>query len=183
MPRLSSAEKQHLLQVARHAIAKRLGATTRFAYDKPAPQPIPGTEGVFVTLTKDEELRGCIGCFSSKGDLSLTVARLAVQAASEDPRFPPLSAEEFLAVRIEISLLSKPVERELDGLVAMFPSKPGVTIRKHYSSATFLPQVWDELPDPEDFMGHLCRKAGLSADAWKDPGMHYETYTVDHWAE
>lgn len=179
MPRLSSADKRYLLKVARHAIADTVG----IAFDKPAPYKIPATEGVFVTLTKEEDLRGCIGCFSSKGDLTLTVARMAKDAAFNDLRFPPLSKREFLAVRIEISLLSKQMERGFDELVALFPSKPGVTIRKHYFSATFLPQVWEELPDRDDFMGHLCQKAGLAADAWKHPGMRYETYTVDNWAE
>jgi AmmeMemoRadiSam system protein A len=177
MQALNSAEKKHLLEVARYSIAEELG----IKYAKPAAlksKALEAKQGVFVTLHEQGELRGCIGCFDSDKTLDETVAQYAKWSAFNDHRFAHLSKAEFDKINIEISVLTPAREIDYDGLVKSFPKKPGVIIELDIYNATFLPQVWDDLPEPDDFMGHLCMKAGLKPDEWKKPGMGFYVYEV-----
>ena len=143
--------------------------------------------GTFVTLHKNGQLRGCIGSLTASEPLAESVRHNAVNAAFRDPRFSPLSADELAQVDIEVSILTEPVPLEYkDGedLIAKLRVKvDGVILRKGYSSATFLPQVWDQLPNPRDFLSHLCRKAGLAPDAWQTTKLEVSTYQVEYFEE
>ena len=176
--------RELLLRLARTAIEHYL------KYDKKyVPRDIPDDLQVyrasFVTLTIDNELRGCIGHLESVQPLYMDVIENAIAAAFKDPRFPPLTEDEFVTVKIEVSALSRPETvtfNSKDELLESLASKPGVIIQKNGMSATFLPQVWEQLTEPEDFLGHLCQKAGLAADEW-ERDVHVQTYTVEAFKE
>ena len=111
----------------------------------------------------------------------------ALNAAFHDPRFAPLSEQEFDRVRIEVSVLTAPRPLAFadgeDLVRKLRPKLDGVIVRKGYTSATFLPQVWEQLPRAEDFLSHLCLKAGLARDAWKHPGLEVSAYQVQYFEE
>jgi len=115
------------------------------------------------------------------------VKRNAINAAFNDYRFSPLTAKEFAKVEIEISILSEPEPLEYkdsnDLIKKLRPNVDGVIIRKGYASATFLPQVWEQLIRPEDFLSHLCAKAGLPSDSWKNSKLEVLTYNVQYFEE
>ncbi len=132
-------------------------------------------KGVFVTIYKKtsrgKELRGCIGFPYPLYPLGEAVARAAKEAC-EDPRFPPLSKEELNEIKIEISILSQPKKLEIKNrakLPEMLDKNKGYIIKRGFASGLFLPQVWKELSDPEEFLANLCFKAGLAPDCWLDP--------------
>lgn len=171
-----------LLARARQAIAHHLGL---------APPPADDTHlaqrgACFVTLTLDGELRGCIGSIRPQRALGEDVVSNAIAAASRDPRFPPLAADEFDRVRIEISLLSSPefldfnTEEEL--LRQLRPGQDGLILFAGCRNATFLPQVWEKLPDPARFLGALKEKAGLASGRTVD-GLMAARYNVQKWQE
>jgi AmmeMemoRadiSam system protein A len=143
--------------------------------------------GTFVTLTIDGQLRGCIGSLTSNEPLTSGVRRNAINAAFHDPRFPPLSASELDCVSIEVSILSEPqplyYQEASDLLKKLRPNIDGVILRKGPASATFLPQVWEQLPQPRDFLTHLCLKAGLASDAWQHSDLEVSTYQVQYFEE
>lgn len=143
----------------------------------------------FVTLTKSGELRGCIGSLAAHRKLGEDIAQNAMAAALEDPRFPPVRFEELSELRIEVSVLSEPRpfdrnpgETEADYLGRLRPGVDGVILRKGYHRATFLPQVWEDLPQVRDFIDHLLRKAGLRPTDF-DAEVQLETYQVQAWSE
>jgi AmmeMemoRadiSam system protein A len=115
------------------------------------------------------------------------VKRNAVNAAFHDPRFPSLSAAELERTEIEVSILTEPLPLEYrdwrDLVQKLRVNADGVIIRKGHTSATFLPQVWEQLPQPEDFLAHLCLKAGLLRDAWKSSELEVLTYQVQYFEE
>jgi AmmeMemoRadiSam system protein A len=137
----------------------------------------------FVTLTKYGQLRGCIGSLQAYQPLALDVQERAVQAAVEDPRFPPLRPEELPAIEIEVSRLTEPVplhyDRPEDLPKALHPRVDGVILQDGFRRATFLPQVWDELPDPEEFLSHLCMKMGAHPDLWRRKMLNVQVYHVE----
>jgi AmmeMemoRadiSam system protein A len=143
--------------------------------------------GTFVTLTIDGQLRGCIGNLTSSESLATGVRRNAINAAFHDPRFSALSPSELDRVTIEVSILSEPrplYYRETAGLLKKLrPHIDGVILRKDFASATFLPQVWEQLPQPQDFLAHLCLKAGLASDAWQHSELEVSTYQVQCFEE
>lgn len=143
--------------------------------------------GVFVTLTIDQQLRGCIGTLSAEESVVEGVTRHAINAAFGDPRFPPLSQAELARVSIEVSVLTEPGPLEYDGasdlLARLRPGIDGVILAAGYRSATFLPQVWSQLPDTVDFLSHLCLKAGLAPDAWRSGALVIKTYQVQHFSD
>jgi AmmeMemoRadiSam system protein A len=140
----------------------------------------------FVTLAHAGRLRGCVGSVRARRALGEDIDDNAVAAASRDPRFAPLTAAEFDAVRIEVSLLSRPQMIERAGEAALLevlrPGEHGVILHGGCRSATFLPQVWAQLPEPARFLGELKRKAGLAPD---HPGedLLFATFTVEKWSE
>jgi len=143
--------------------------------------------GTFVTLKIEDRLRGCIGSLTSNESILTGIRRNALNAAFRDPRFPPLTADEFGHVDIEISILTKPqpiVYTDYSDLLSKLRvNVDGVIIRKGRAGATFLPQVWKQLRQPDIFLSHLCAKAGLSADSWKNTKLEVLTYQVQYFEE
>lgn len=189
---LSFEQGQWLVKLARQTIAER--------FAKKIPQKdmealdtvltdacYQVTCGTFVTLTLNKQLRGCIGSLISDEPIRTGVRRNAINAAFHDPRFAPLSAADFEKVKIEVSILSEPQRlnyRDSEDLVKKLrPGVDGVIVRKDHASATFLPQVWEQLPETDDFLSHLCTKAGLAADAWRQTRLEISTYQVQHFSE
>ncbi|MBF0124897.1 MAG: AmmeMemoRadiSam system protein A [Magnetococcales bacterium] len=125
----------------------------------------------FVTLSMDGQLRGCIGSLEPYRPLAADVLENGVAAALHDPRFQPLTAVDLAKTQIEVSLLTPPQPfpyRDGADLIARLqPGHHGVILMQNGRRATFLPQVWHQLPNPVDFLTHLCAKAGLSGDCWQ----------------
>jgi hypothetical protein len=172
-----------LLIRARNAIAEELGQPTAAEPDADALKQ-PGA--VFVTLTRNGELRGCIGSLEAWRPLDIDVRSNARAAAFSDPRFPPLSEMELPTTRVEVSLLtpSTPIRfsSEEDAINQLRPGLDGVILECGSHRGTFLPQVWDNLPERRMFLSHLKRKAGLPADYWV-PGIKLSRYEVQKWRE
>jgi len=143
--------------------------------------------GVFVTLHKNGTLRGCIGNIEPVKTVVQGVRENAVFAAFKDSRFAPLSLDELGLIDIEISILSKPEKVAYENCLELVSSLrrgvDGVIIEKDYHRATFLPQVWEQLPEPEEFLSHLCMKAGLGARGWESNGLIVHTYQVQSFGE
>ena len=143
--------------------------------------------GTFVTLKIGGQLRGCIGNLVGYESIVDGIRSNTVNAAFHDPRFRRLTSKELDRITIEVSVLTLPQPLEYsgsEGLVAKLrPGIDGVTIRKGAAGSTFLPQVWEQLPDPETFLSHLCMKAGLAADAWHHGDLEIETYQVQYFEE
>ena len=140
-----------------------------------------------MTLTKANKLRGCIGKILRQTQLYKDVMQNAENAAFFDPRFPPLSIEEFEEIKIEISVLTKPerlVYKNTKELLKILENnKPGVIIKSGLKSATFLPQVWEQLEDPKEFISSLCQKMGSSPELWKKKPLDIKTYEVIRFSE
>lgn len=172
-----------LLTVARNAIASHLGEP-----EKPhAIQPwIKKPGACFVTLTQQGDLRGCIGSLEAHRPLLDDVRANAIAAAVHDPRFAPLSAQELSRTRIEVSLLSRTeviaFDSERHALAQLRPGVDGLVLEYGHSRGTFLPQVWESLPAPADFLAHLKRKAGLPVNFWHED-IRLSRYTVSKWQE
>ena len=136
----------------------------------------------FVTLLLDGELRGCIGSIEAHRPLGEDVARNARAAAYRDPRFPPVTADEIPRLQVEVSVLSPreplPAASERDALAQMRPGIDGICLDYGEMRSTFLPQVWESLPEPGEFLGELKRKAGLPRTFWH-PDLRLSRYTVD----
>ncbi|HQZ02038.1 MAG TPA: AmmeMemoRadiSam system protein A [Thauera sp.] len=173
-----------LLGLARAAIAHQLGLGPR-----PVPPPDPRLDergATFVTLTLDGDLRGCIGSLRRTRKLGEDVITNAIAAASTDPRFAPLSRSEFDRVAVEVSLLSEPEFIDFDTEASLLrqirPQTDGLILFAGCRSATFLPQVWAQLPEPADFLDALKRKAGLPVERPVD-GLMAARYSVRKWHE
>jgi AmmeMemoRadiSam system protein A len=172
-----------LLPLARAAIARELGKAHPAAADAPW---LREQGACFITLKQEEKLRGCIGTLRAHRALAEDVRANAVAAAFRDPRFKPLSVTEFESVEVEISLLS-PLEPmtfadEQDALAQLRVGQDGVVFEYGYHSSTFLPQVWEDLKEPMEFIAHLKYKAGLPPDFW-DREVKLMRYTVSKWRE
>jgi len=143
--------------------------------------------GTFVTLTIDGQLRGCIGTLNPSESALEGVRRNAINAAFNDFRFNKLSPYELDRVNIEVSILTEPeplIYKDKDDLISRLRVNiDGVIIKKGSASATFLPQVWKQLSNPEDFLSHLCSKAGLESDIWKKDKLEVMTYQVQYFEE
>nr|MBF0222755.1 AmmeMemoRadiSam system protein A [Desulfobulbaceae bacterium] len=138
--------------------------------------------GTFVTLKKLQNLRGCIGTLVSDKTIAEGVRSNALNAAFNDYRFKPLTADELKELEVEVSVLSTPETLEYKDwqelVTKIQVGTDGVILRKGSASATFLPQVWQQLPHPESFLSQLALKAGLPEDAWKTGSTDIETYQV-----
>lgn len=139
-------------------------------------------QACFVTLTKNGKLRGCIGSLKPRQELYKDLIENTISAAFHDPRFSPLKKEELSAIVIEVSILSVPRQLSFSDsfelLKLITPGSDGVTIQKGYASATYLPQVWEDIPNKEEFLSSLCIKAGLDQNSWRKPGMKVSIYRV-----
>jgi MEMO1 family protein len=174
---------QVLLAHARHAIESLFRASGAALPDAPFLDE-PGA--TFVTLRLDGELRGCIGTLAAEHPLRHDVVRNARSAALRDPRFEPLSEEELTGLSIEVSLLSTPeplsFTDEADLTRQVEARRHGLVLEYGRHRSTFLPQVWEQLPDARDFLRHLKAKAGLSPDFWS-PDLRVSRYAVEKWSE
>jgi len=186
----SETQGRVLLKLARQTLVDKLGGGKPAAADLVAALDDDRFNlpcGTFVTLKINDQLRGCIGNLTSTETVLEGVRRNAINAALRDPRFSPLSKDELERTRIEVSILSEPqplAYRDGPDLIKkLHPHVDGVIIRKDHASATFLPQVWEQLPRPEDFLSHLCMKAGLPSDAWKNTELEVLTYQVQYFEE
>ena len=173
MEPMYSAHKQELLQWARTALA--YGVAHGHAPPVHTAEFSPGLceqRAVFITLMKDGRLRGCIGHLEATQPLVNDIAENAVAAALEDPRFPPVTSAEIPAISIAISVLTPPeplaFKDEADLLQKLRPGIDGLIIGEGRRRATFLPSVWEELPDPRDFLQHLKMKAGWPPGYWSE---------------
>ncbi|WP_462323485.1 AmmeMemoRadiSam system protein A [Desulfoplanes sp.] len=163
---LTDGEKGYLKNLAVQSIGHRLGLGPAPDMD-PVSQKLTEKYGAFVTLSKNKQLRGCIGHIAGQVPIVETVAKMACSAAFEDPRFPPVTAGEFGGLGVEISILS-PLERVQD-LSAITPGIHGLYMRRGGKSGLLLPQVATEWGwDRETFLAQTCHKAGLPPEAWKD---------------
>jgi len=172
-----------LLPIARASIADALGRPLKADEDAIWLQD---KAACFVTLTQEGKLRGCIGTLEAYRTLLEDVKANARAAAFHDPRFTPLKNKELDYTEIEISLLSPPqplvYSGEQEALAQLQPGVDGVVFEFGRYRSTFLPQVWEQLPDPEEFMAHLKQKAGLFPDFWADQVRLYR-YSVSKWKE
>lgn len=187
--RLSEEEGRHLLSEARRTIEGALfGKKGAAPSEKKGLSPVfHERRGTFVTLTKDGQLRGCIGHIIPRESMIDGVRTNAINAAFRDPRFPPVSGDEWGKIRIEVSILTDPRPLQYsdaqDLLDKLRPGVDGVIIKKGLHQATFLPQVWEQLPKKEEFLGHLCMKAGLDGSAWRRGDLEVSTYQVQAFEE
>jgi AmmeMemoRadiSam system protein A len=172
-----------LTALARASIASQFGEA---APDLPHPPWLGQAGAVFVTLTQAGELRGCIGTLEAHRPLAEDVEENARMAAFLDPRFQPLMRDELERTRVEVSVLSRPEAMsftdESDALRQLHPGMDGVILEYGRHRATFLPQVWEQLPEPGQFMAQLKRKAGLAPDFWAE-GVRLSRYTVEKYEE
>ena len=172
-----------LLPIARSAISGALG---RVHSAEEGASWLQEKGACFVTLTQNEQLRGCIGTLEAHRPLLADVKANAQAAALRDPRFSPLTAAELEKTDIEVSLLSAmqalKFSGERDALMQLQPGVHGVVFEFGRHRSTFLPQVWEQLPNVEEFMAHLKYKAGLPPEFWADD-VRLSYYTVSKWKE
>jgi AmmeMemoRadiSam system protein A len=185
---LTNNDRTFLLTLARESIEN-------YIHDKPLPEfskselsKILREDGAsFVTLTYNGYLRGCVGALEPYQSLAEDVREHAIAAAFQDYRFPPLQASEVGEIKIEISYLTKPEILKYNNpnelLEILRPNIDGVVIRDGARRATFLPQVWEKIPDPEEFLEQLCTKMGSAADLWRRKKLEVLTYQVEEFHE
>lgn len=173
-----------LLAIARAAIAQALGQPHDVIDE--AAEPLHKFGACFITLNQNGKLRGCIGTLEARRSLLVDIKANAVAAALHDPRFPPLTLAELDITDIELSLLSsmQPLrfESEAHALGQLRPGIDGVVLEYLRFHSTFLPQVWEQLPTPAEFLAHLKYKAGLPPDFWSEK-LRLHRYTVQKWKE
>jgi AmmeMemoRadiSam system protein A len=181
---ISHEDRQILLELARRSIeaAARKRALPRIRLSDYS-IILQQNGASFVTLTIQGTLRGCIGALEAYQPLVLDVVDHAAAAASEDFRFSPVAPSEIQMIGIEISVLTRAVNLEYastDELLSrLVPHEDGVILRDGRMRATFLPQVWEQLPDKEEFLSHLCLKMGASTSDWKTKHLEVLTYHVE----
>ena len=185
---LNADEKQTLLRLAREALQQGVAGQTMPVLNlQNLPPALRATGASFITLTIAGELRGCIGALEPYQPLAEDVREHAVAAALEDPRFPPVSREEVGRIKIEISRLTLPRDLEYtdaeDLLGKLHPHVDGVILRDGMRRATFLPQVWEKIPDKEQFLDNLCYKMGAAPDTWRRKHLEVLTYQVEEFEE
>lgn len=191
-PGLTQAQGRSLVALARNTLMEKFNRNVsrdaKMELDAQLEdKALQVTSGTFVTLKIDGQLRGCIGSLVAHESLTDGVRSNTVNAAFHDPRFGPLTQQELDQVSIEVSVLTEPqplLYDDADDLMVQLRARiDGVTIRKGLASATFLPQVWKQLPDVEAFLSNLCAKAGLSSDRWRRGDLDVETYQVQYFTE
>ena len=188
--KLSKEDGALLLKLARENILREFGKendSLGFFKTKVSTLVLEESRGTFVTLHKKGDLRGCIGNIDPVKTIFKGVMDNARNAAFNDSRFSPLSYEELKDTSIELSILTQPQKLDYtdarDLIAKLRPDVDGVIIKKQYHSATFLPQVWEQLKDPKIFLNHLCTKAGLPQDEWKSGDLNVSTYQVQLFEE
>jgi AmmeMemoRadiSam system protein A len=181
-PDLGEAEEELLLDLAEVAIRACLEGTRFPGPDTHRlPEPLLRPCGAFVSLHVDDDLNGCIGNLDADDPIGACVPRLAIQAAFEDPRLPRLRRADLAHLVIEISLLSPrtavPASTRSELFAHLIPFEHGLVLAARDRRGVFLPSVWEQLPDPDDFVDHLLHKAGLPRDEWPST-MSAELFTT-----
>jgi AmmeMemoRadiSam system protein A len=186
---LTPEEQKTLLRLAREAMERGVRGEELPPLDLAALPSILREEGsTFVTLMSHEQLRGCVGSLEAYQSLAEDVRVHAVAAALKDPRFPPVQEEELSGIQIEISRLTRPIPLEYkdaeDLLSKLRPHVDGVILRDNfYHRATFLPQVWEKIPDPVEFLNNLCYKMGVEPELWRRRHFEVLTYQAEEFHE
>ncbi len=174
--------KQQLLQLAGESIKKGLCGETLAVSATDYPEPLRVLRATFVTLHIEAQLRGCIGTLEARRTLVEDVAGNAWSAAFRDPRFSALTWPEYERLDVHISILSPPeplqFSSEEELLAQLRPRVDGLIIEEGYNRGTFLPSVWEQLPEPREFLRHLKRKAGLHPDYWSSR-IRVQRYTTE----
>ena len=187
--KLTHEEQRILLRLAREAMERGVRGEDLPPLDLSSlPLPLREEGSSFVTITLHGQLRGCIGALEAYQPLAEDVRAHAVAAALKDPRFPSVEEEELSGIQIEISRLTRPIPLEYkdanDLLSKLRPHLDGVILRDDsYHRATFLPQVWEKIPKPSEFLDNLCYKMGLEPDIWRRKHFQVLTYQVEEFHE
>jgi len=188
--KISKSDGILLLELARESILhgfKKNENRLKFLKNRVSSMILKENRGTFVTLHKNRKLRGCIGNIEPVKNIFQGIRDNAKHAAFSDTRFTPLSQKELAETVIEVSILTQPENLDHndnhDLLKKLKPGIDGVIIKKKHHSATFLPQVWEQLKDPEIFLKHLCTKAVLPQDEWKSGALGVATYQVQLFEE
>jgi AmmeMemoRadiSam system protein A len=187
--KLTLEEQKILLRLAREAMERGVKGQELLPLDPSALSPNLCEAGSsFITLTVHGELRGCIGSLDADKSLVEDVRDHAVAAALKDPRFPPVREEELSGIQIEVSRLTRPIPLEYedanDLLSKLHPFLDGVILRDtSYRRATFLPQVWEKIPEREEFLNNLCYKMGVKYDLWRSKHLEVLIYQVEEFHE
>jgi uncharacterized protein len=185
---LTEDERILLLKIARQAIDSIVRGENPAAFDLgKMPARLREKGASFVTLTIHGGLRGCIGALEAYLPLAEDVREHAIAAATQDYRFSPVRPDEVEKLKIEISRLTAPVEldyKDANDLIGRLrPGIDGVILQDGAHRATFLPQVWEKLPDPEVFLCYLCNKMGASENLWRWKKIRVRTYQVEEFHE
>ncbi|MBT7073278.1 MAG: AmmeMemoRadiSam system protein A [Anaerolineae bacterium] len=187
--KLTSAEKEILLKIARRALEEKICGDEHLPLNaETQATPLLQADGAtFVTLRIKGELRGCVGTLEAYRPLTQDVRKHALAAALNDHRFLKVQAHELDQIDIEISRLTPPAPLDYidadDLLKKLRPNIDGVIIKDGHRRATFLPQVWEQLPKTEDFLYHLCKKMGGSGNLWQDKKLDILIYQVEEFKE
>lgn len=188
LSQLSQDEKNILLKLAREAleIAVRGDPVPKLDLERVSPA-LREAGASFVTLTSAGFLRGCIGALEPYQSLAEDVREHAVAAALDDPRFAPVQPDELPGLDIEISRLTpaQPLEYSspLDLIEKLRPGMDGVILKDNFRRATYLPQVWEKIPDPVDFLDSLCLKMGSAQNLWRRKHLQVSVYQVESFSE
>lgn len=185
---LSAEERRILLRLARQALEEGVNGRPLKPLDlESLPAALRAAGASFVTLTKGGQLRGCVGTLEARQPLAEDVREHAVAAALEDFRFPPVTPDELPELRLEVSVLTplQPLEytSPAELVEKLRPGVDGVLLRDGWRRATFLPQVWEQLPQPEEFLDQLCWKMGAAPDTWRRKKLEVWTYQVESFEE
>ena len=187
---LSNEQGQILIRLARQVIEENLEIKpTDPVHDEELTDPVfQEHKPLFVTLNKNGKLRGCIGCLVSTESIIEAIKRHAINAAFFDQRFSPVTEDEVPDLEINISLLTDPQPLEYtdskDLEKKLQPGIDGVILRDpSMGAATFLPQVWEQLPSVPQFLDHLCGKAGMPEGTWQERHLEIQTYQVQYFKE
>ncbi|MFH1524904.1 MAG: AmmeMemoRadiSam system protein A [Chloroflexota bacterium] len=186
--KLTLEEKQTLIRLARQALETGVRGLPLPTLDPAALTPVLRADGAsFVTLTVNGDLRGCIGALEPYQSLVEDVREHAVAAALEDYRFPNVQERELAQIKIEVSRLTIPAPLEYKDpdvlLDKLHSGTDGVILRDGFHRATFLPQVWEKVPEKADFLSNLCYKMGAAPDTWKRKHLEVLTYQVEEFHE
>ena len=185
---LTDGEKQTLLRLAREAMEHAVRGKKLPPLDNNSLTPRLRENGAsFVTLTINGNLRGCIGALEAHQPLAEDVREHAVAAALEDPRFRPVDETELSRIKLEVSRLTAPYPLEYSSSeelrAKLRPHVDGVILKDDYRRATFLPQVWEKIPDADDFLDHLCTKMGAKPNLWQSMKLQVYVYQVEEFHE
>lgn len=188
--KLTFEEQKFLLRLARESMERGVKGQELPALDLDSlPLHLREEGSSFITLASRGQLRGCIGSLEAHQPLSEDVRAHAIAAALKDPRFPAVKEDELSAIQIEISRLTRPVPLEykdaMDLLSKLRPYEDGVILCDYgaYHRATFLPQVWEKVPNRAEFLSNLCYKMGLDPDLWRRQHFEVLTYQVEEFHE